>query len=86
MYDMGSSSRGNHRHAKTSQAIVCLRGSCTIRTSAEEDEQTFAMDRPDKCLLLEPADWHEIYDFSPDALLLVMASEYFDPDDYVYKR
>lgn len=44
----------------------------------------FNLDSPDKCLILEPEDWHEMYNFSPDATLLVLGSPAFDPSDYIY--
>ena len=37
------------------------------------------MDQPSKCLIIEPHDWHTMHHFTPDAVLLVLASEPFDP-------
>jgi hypothetical protein len=41
---------------------------------------------PDKCLILMPADWHEMMNFSKDAILMVLASEHFDAADYIRER
>ena len=39
-----------------------------------------------ECLLIEPNDWHSMQGFSEDAILLILASEHFDPDDYIYEE
>ena len=43
------------------------------------------MDSPHKCLILQPQDWHTMYKFSHDAILMVLASEYFEQKDYIYE-
>jgi dTDP-4-dehydrorhamnose 3,5-epimerase-like enzyme len=75
--------RAGHRHKKNVQALVCLRGSCNIFVDDSTVKQTFILDSPDKCLLLEPRDWHTMSNFSRDAVLLVMASEHYDISDYI---
>ena len=86
IYGMEGSVRGGHRHHKTSQAAICLNGSCKAYSHNGKVAEEFILDRPDKCLILEPEDWHQIYDFSADAILMVLASEYFDPSDYIFDR
>ncbi len=85
IYDCVGSTRGGHRHKKTRQALVCLKGSCTVDwTNGGESGSTRLAD-PGQLLILEPADWHLMRDISKDAVLLVLASESFDPSDYVYE-
>ena len=48
-------------------------------------EQIFELNNPSKCLILKPEDWHTMYDFSEDAILMVFASEYFDKNDYIFE-
>jgi hypothetical protein len=43
----------------------------------------FLLDTPAQGLLLETRDWHVIHDFSWDAVLMVLASEPYDPADYL---
>ena len=86
IYGVDSSVRGRHRHRKTVQAAICLLGRCTIYNHTGKSEEIFLLESPDKCLLLEPGDWHKMYDFSPDAILMVLASEYFDPADYIHEE
>jgi dTDP-4-dehydrorhamnose 3,5-epimerase-like enzyme len=85
IYGVDESVRGGHRHHKTIQAAVCLKGSCTIYNHDGEQERTFLLDSPSKCIVLEPKDWHQMQQFTPDAIFMVMASEYFDGEDYIFE-
>src|SRR4051812_40531625 len=86
IYGVDDSVRGGHRHHKTIQAAVCIRGKCTIYNNNSKIEEVFELDSPDKCLMLMPEDWHKMYNFSEDAILMVFASEYFDANDYIYEK
>ncbi len=85
IYGVDDSVRGGHRHKKTIQAAICLKGSCRIFNDNNIIQEEFLLDSPDKCLLLMPEDWHKMYDFTPDAILMVLASEYFDENDYIFE-
>jgi hypothetical protein len=85
IYGVDKSERGGHRHHKTIQAAVCIQGECKIFNNDGETEQVFHLNKPSKCVLLEPKDWHKMYDFSSDAILMVLASEKFDQSDYIYE-
>jgi len=84
IYGVSDSSivRGKHRHRSTSQALIAVSGSARI-TCGVSPGNVFHLNRPDLCLVLAPEDWHEMHDFSKDAVLLVLASEFFDSDDYI---
>jgi dTDP-4-dehydrorhamnose 3,5-epimerase-like enzyme len=86
IYGVDSSVRGGHRHVKTFQAAICIKGSCTIYNNDGSTKEEFHLDRPNKCLILEPKDWHQMYNFTPDAILMVLASEYFDQADYIFNE
>ena len=86
IYGVDSSKRGGHRHHKTIQAAVCLRGECKIFNNDGHDDQVFHLDKPSVCVVLMPEDWHTMYDFSKDAILMVLASENFDEKDYIFER
>lgn len=75
--------RGGHRHHRTWQALVCIKGRCRVYVNDGVTEQTFWLDQPESCLLLEPQDWHTMDSFSEDAILLVMANEMYDVNDYI---
>lgn len=85
IYNCDGSVRGNHKHKKTRQAIVCIKGSVNFYCQTQnQSKKEFLLDKPDKCLLIEPEDFHWFDGFSPDAIILVMASEYFDESDYIF--
>ncbi len=84
IYGVDGSARGGHRHKKTVQAAICLRGACHIQNNDGNGNTEFILDQPNKCLILEPSDWHTMDNFTPDAILMVLASEYFDKNDYIF--
>jgi WxcM-like, C-terminal len=85
IYGVDQSVRGGHRHKTTIQAAICLKGSCRIYNNDGQDERYFVLDQPSKCLILQTHDWHTMDQFSPDAILMVLASEYFDQQDYIFE-
>jgi len=85
IYGVDESIRGGHRHHTTIQAAICLSGRCTIFNNDGKEKQEYLLDKPNKCLILETKDWHTMHDFSPDAMLMILASEYFDDKDYIYE-
>jgi dTDP-4-dehydrorhamnose 3,5-epimerase-like enzyme len=86
IYGVDDSSRGGHRHKKTIQAAICIQGSCHIHNNNGAASVTkFLLNRPDQCLIIEPADWHTMVNFSADAILMILASEYFDENDYIFE-
>lgn len=84
IYGVDDSKRGGHRHHKTTQAAICIKGSCTIFNDNGKMQENFELNQPNKCLILDPDDWHTMFDFSKDAILMVFASEYFDEADYIF--
>lgn len=85
IYKVDESIRGGHRHHKTVQAAICLNGSCSVLNNDGQKEEEFLLDNPTKCLILETKDWHKMYKFSKDCILLVFASTTFDAKDYIYE-
>lgn len=85
IYGVDKSARGGHRHHTTIQAAICIQGSCDIINDNGQVTEHFKLDSPQKCLILEPRDWHVMNNFSPDAILLVLASTSFDAHDYIYE-
>lgn len=85
IYGVDDSKRGGHRHHKTIQAAICIKGACSIYNNDGTREEVFELNQPNKCLIIEPKDWHTMYNFTPDAILMVFASEYFDANDYIHQ-
>ena len=85
IYGVDGSERGGHRHKKTRQAAICIKGSCIIENNDGNGWKEYILDEPYKCLVLEPIDWHIMHHFTPDAILMILASEYFDEGDYIFE-
>lgn len=60
-----------------------MNGTVKISVSDPFEKQIFTLDNPSKGLYIGPGLWREMYDFSPAAVLLVIASEYYTEDDYI---
>jgi dTDP-4-dehydrorhamnose 3,5-epimerase-like enzyme len=85
IYNCSDINRGGHRHKKTLPALICLNGSCVIDCNNGIEKSSISLDKPDKALLVMPEDFHIMHSFSKDAVLLVVASEYYDANDYINK-
>lgn len=83
IYDVNEEPRGRHRHKETYQALVCLQGKCEVLVKKQGQEQIFYLESPTDILLLEPADWHEMREFQNKPILLVLASHFYDANDYI---
>ncbi|WP_339251675.1 FdtA/QdtA family cupin domain-containing protein [Paenibacillus sp. FSL P2-0136] len=75
--------RGFHAHYKTRQALICVSGNCKVHLDNIGRTEEIILESPNTILILEPNDWHEMYDFSPDCVLLVLASHLYDSEDYI---
>lgn len=74
--------RGGHRHKKTYQAAIAVRGTVNIFMSDGKREEEIRLNSPSKVLIIRPEDWHTM-EFRDDAILLVLASHVFDKKDYI---
>ena len=84
IYDVqGDSRRGFHAHRALEQVLLCIHGSCKILLDNGKEQETVLLDKPNEGLIVENPIWREMYDFSPGAVLLVMASQYYDEADYI---
>ena len=79
--------RGGHSHKKTIQALVCLEGRVSVSLFDKKLKKEVFVELSTKSdlLILFPEDWHELI-FHSDAILMVLASEPFDPQDYVNEK
>lgn len=78
--------RGGHSHKKTIQALISVSGSYEIYINNGQEEQTLVLDDPSKCLVLAPEDWHTMTPLDPGAVLMVISSEHYDPEDYIDEK
>lgn len=75
--------RGFHAHRNLQQILICVSGSCKVHLDNGTDTAEVLLDSPCEGLYISNDTWREMYDFSPDAVLLVLASEYYDEADYI---
>lgn len=75
--------RGFHAHKNLEQILICVHGSCKILLDNGTEKETVVLDKPYKGLYIANNIWREMYDFSPDAVLLVLASSLYDEADYI---
>ena len=84
MYDTVSDAiRGKHAHKKLRQILICVHGSCKILLDNGSEKEVLILDKPFEGIYLENNIWREMFDFSPDAVLMVLASEIYDESDYI---
>ena len=75
--------RGEHAHRTLHQFLVCVHGSCHFVADDGENREEYILDRPNLGLYVPPMIWGVQYKYSPDGVLLVLASAPYDPADYI---
>lgn len=75
--------RGFHAHKSLEQILVCIHGSCKILLDDGNEKKIVPLEKPYEGLYVSNAMWREMYDFSKDAVLMVLASELYNEDDYI---
>lgn len=75
--------RGKHAHKKLEQILVCIHGSCKIRLDNGKECKVVPLEKPYEGLYVGANMWREMYDFSPDAVLMVLASDVYEEIDYI---
>lgn len=75
--------RGFHAHHKLQQVAVCVTGRCRMVLDDGHQREEVWLESPTQGLLIGDMVWHEMHDFSPDCVLLVLASEHYDETDYI---
>ena len=65
------------------QILICIHGSCKIRLDNGKEKKVVPLEKPYEGLYVSNNMWREMFDFSPDAVLMVLASELYDESDYI---
>lgn len=76
--------RGIHAHKECHQYLICVKGSVKAMVDDGQTREVIHLNRPDLGLHMPPLTWGAQYDYSPDAVLLVLASHQYDADDYIH--
>lgn len=80
--DADNQTRGGHRHQKTRQALIAVKGKVSVYMNDGVTEEIIELHKPNQCLLVEPKDWHTMT-FAEGSVLLVMASQPYDRNEYI---
>lgn len=84
VFDVPSAeTRGEHAHKACHQFLICAKGSVTVVADDGVTRQEFTLSEPNHGVFLHAGVWGIQYKYSSDAVLLVFASEHYDPDDYI---
>lgn len=84
LYDVpGGENRGAHAHKNLSQLIIAASGSFKVTLDDGQCKRTFFLNRPYQGLYVKPGMWRDLEDFSSGAVCMVLASDVYQPDDYI---
>lgn len=75
--------RGKHAHQNLKQLLICVSGSCKILLDNGIKKNVVELSSPNEGVYINDLIWREMYDFSQDCVLLVLADNLYDEDDYV---
>ena len=75
--------RGLHAHKNLKQILICIHGSCKVLLDNGKEKKIIPLEKPYEGLYVSNAMWREMFDFSPDAVLMVLASELYEEADYI---
>lgn len=75
--------RGQHSHHKTKQYLIAVSGSCHVTLDDGTNKETHMLNQPHAGLFQDAMVWGTMHDFSPDCVLLVLASEHYNDADYI---
>lgn len=84
MYDtLPNVVRGKHAHKELEQILICVHGNCKISLDNGREKEEVLLNRPYEGIYIAHNIWREMYDFSEDAVLMVLASELYSVNDYI---
>ena len=83
IFNTTNQSRGFHAHIDLKQVAVCVKGSCRFILDNGHVREEVILSSPTQGLYIEALTWREMHDFSEDCVLLVLASEHYDENDYI---
>ncbi len=75
--------RGFHAHKNLEQILICIHGSCKVLLDSGTEKKIVHLEKPYEGLYVANNMWREMYDFSSDAVLIVLASEIYKESDYI---
>jgi dTDP-4-dehydrorhamnose 3,5-epimerase-like enzyme len=84
IYDVENGAiRGKHAHKETQQVLFCLKGSIKIILDNGKEKEEIILSNPNQGIFLDKMMWHDMVDFQKDTILLIVASDVYDENDYI---
>lgn len=83
LYMVPEVARGAHAHKALQQLLIATSGSVEVIMDDGSQRKSFMLDRPWKGLLIPSGLWRDLENFSGGAVLLCLASEKYDANDYI---
>ena len=76
--------RGQHANRKSEFVLINVAGTSKVKVKdGKGNEAVYSLNRPHTGIYLPKLVWKDMYDFSEDSVLLVLASEHYDPEEYI---
>lgn len=83
LYMVPEVARGAHAHKELQQLLIATSGSVEVNMDDGREKKSFMLDRPWKGLLIPAGLWRDLENFSGGAVLMCLASEKYDAEDYI---
>lgn len=83
LFGLSDKERGFHAHKNLKQILICLKGCCTIELDDGITSKLFTLNKPSEGIFIDKNIWRVMKDFSPDCLIMVLASDYYNESDYI---
>ena len=85
LYDVpGGECRGGHAHKQIKEILIAVSGSFHVTLDNGKEKQTFLLNHPYRGLLIDTKTGRTLDDFSSGAVCVVLASDFYDENDYIY--
>lgn len=85
LYDVpGGECRGGHAHKQIKEILIAVSGSFHVTLDNGKEKQTFLLNHPYQGLLIDTKTWRTLDDFSSGSVCVVLASDFYDENDYIY--
>ncbi|MDZ4662423.1 MAG: FdtA/QdtA family cupin domain-containing protein [Pseudomonadota bacterium] len=75
--------RGLHAHSNLDQVLIAISGSCRVSVDNSQKKEEFLLDDCRVGLRIRNYVWREMFEFSQNCVLLVLANRFYDPNDYI---
>ena len=85
LYDItAGEGRGGHTHKQIKQLLIAVSGSFHVTLDNGKEKQTYLLNHPYQALLIDTGIWRTLDDFSSGAVCVVLASDWYEEEDYIY--